>query len=142
MYAAFDRFAGTGGAKPRDWSAELRTLYGGLRERAVAAQRRQEEGRAKDTRPSLPLERYAGTYSDPTYGDVVVTVRDGALQLAYGGERGRTGRLEHWQYETFRARWADVRRDPTLVVFTPDGTGGVSGVRAFGVTFARTRQMR
>ena len=138
MYRVFDMYRGTGGAgagAARDWSGELRTLYGQQEERARAAQRQQEQRRVANTRPSLPLERYAGTYREPTYGDVVVAVRDGALQLTFG--RGYDGRLEHWQYDSFRATWRDERSDPSVVVFAPDGAGGVASVRVAGNTFAR-----
>ena len=132
MYRVFDAYRG---AAPRDWSAELLKLYGGLEAQAAAARQQQEQRRVANTQPSLPLDRYAGTYREPTFGDVVVTQRDGALQLAFG--RSRVGRLEHWQYETFRATWNDERSQPSPIVFAPDGTGGVASVRAFGFTFAR-----
>lgn len=133
MLEVFDRFSG---APSRDWSATLLELYGGLRAEAQAAQRQQEARRVTGTRPSLPLERYAGTYREPTFGDVVVTAQGGELRLRFGRTAAAT--LTHWQYDTFRARWDDVRSNPSTVVFTPDGTGGVSGVRVFGRTFART----
>src|SRR5919202_5917337 len=135
MYTVFDLFSGN---PPRDWSAEFLALYGRLRQQARAAEQQREQRRVSGTQPSLPLERYAGTYSDPTFGDVVVTVRNGALHLEFG--RGRVGDLTHWQYDTFRARWTDRRLSPSLIVFVPDGTGGVGAVRAFGVTFAREQQ--
>src|SRR5687768_4950052 len=83
---------------------------------------------ARDTKPSVPLDRYAGTFAHPTYGNAVVTLRDGALHFSFS--RGRSGPLSHWQYDTFQARWADERMSPSLVVFDPDGTGGISAVRA------------
>ena len=132
MYRAFDTFAGTGGASPRDWSAEFSKLYGGIEERQVAAQRAAEARRAANTTPSLPVERYVGTYVDSTYGDMVVSMKDGALHAAYGP---RAGRLEHWEYETFRARTEG--RGAWAVTFQPTGTGGVASLRAFGVTFTR-----
>ena len=137
MYRVFDMYRGgadlAGAGTARDWSTELRTLYGQLEQRAQAAQREQEQRRAADTRPSLSLERYAGIYREPTYGDVTVTARDGALRLTFGGVT--EGRLTHWQYDSFRATWSDERSDPSIVVFSPDGTGGVASVRAFGLTF-------
>jgi CubicO group peptidase (beta-lactamase class C family) len=132
MYRVFDMYSGT---PPRDWSKDLLVLYGGLERQADSTRRQQEQRRVADTRPSLPLERYAGTYTNQTYGDVVVTVRQGALQFAFG--RGRVGALTHWHYDTFQAKWDDVRMRPSLVVFAPDGSGGVSSVRAFGITFTR-----
>jgi hypothetical protein len=140
MFQAFDMYAGTAAKPARDWSKDLLELYGGLHAQAVAAERKQEESRAAGTHPSLPLERYAGTYNEPTFGDVVVSVRDGMLDLKYGSTRA--GKLEHWQYDTFRARWDDVRSRPSNVVFAPDGTGGVATLRAFGVTFTRAPQAR
>jgi CubicO group peptidase (beta-lactamase class C family) len=140
MYRVFDMYRGSGGPSARDWSAELRTLYGRAEESARAAQRQQEAQRVANTRPTLPLDRYVGTYREPTFGDVAVTMRDGALHLAYG--RGYAGRLEHWQYDTFRARWSDERSDPSPAVFSPDGTGGVASVRVVGVTFVRVPASR
>lgn len=132
MYRVFDMYSGN---PARDWSKELLALYGGLERQADSTRRQQEQRRVADTRPSLPLERYAGTYTSQTYGDVVVTVRQGALHFAFG--RGRVGALTHWHYDTFQAKWDDVRMRPSLVVFAPDGSGGVSSVRAFGITFTR-----
>jgi hypothetical protein len=45
--------------------------------------------------------------------------------------------LTHWHYDTFQAKWDDVRMDRSFVVFALDGAGGVSSVRAFGITFTR-----
>jgi CubicO group peptidase (beta-lactamase class C family) len=137
MYRVFDLYSGN---PSRDWSKELLALYGGLERRADSARRLEEQRRVADTRPSLPLERYAGTYTNQTYGNVVVSVRQGALHFAFG--RGRVGGLTHWHYDTFQAKWDDVRMQPSLVVFAPDGAGGVSSVRAFGITFARAAAPR
>jgi CubicO group peptidase (beta-lactamase class C family) len=137
MYRVFDMYSGNAS---RDWSKELLTLYAGLERQADSARRQQEQRRVADTRPSLPLERYAGTYTNATYGNAVVAVRDGTLHFSFG--KGRVGTLSHWHYDTFQARWGDVRMDPSLIVFAPDGTGGVSSVRAFGITFARAAAAR
>jgi hypothetical protein len=132
MLEAFDRF--TGGPS-QDWSAKLLTLYTTAAEQARAAQQQAAQRRATDTRPSLPLARYAGTYESATYGRVVVTEQGGALRLQFGK---RVGDLSHWQYDTFQARWTGSG-SPSLVVFDPDGAGGVTAVRAFGTTFTRQR---
>jgi CubicO group peptidase (beta-lactamase class C family) len=132
MYRVFDMYSGNA---PRDWSTELLALYSGLERQADSARRDQLQRRVVDTRPSLPLDRYAGTYTNQTYGNAVVSVRNDALHFAFG--RGRIGTLTHWHYDTFQAKWDDVRMDPSFVVFAPDGAGGVSSVRAFGITFTR-----
>jgi CubicO group peptidase (beta-lactamase class C family) len=134
MYRVFDVFSGK---PPRDWSAELLSLYGRLRTQAEAAQKQQELARVANTKTSLPLERFGGTYTHATYGDAIVTLRDGALHFAFS--TGRKGALSHWQHDTFQARWEDQRIQPSLIVFTTEG-GAVSSVRAFGITFTRSPQ--
>jgi hypothetical protein len=134
MYRLFDLAAGRA---PRDWSTDLIALYGNISARGDSARLEQDRRRARDTRPSLPLDRYAGTYEHPTYGRAIVALRAGALHFAFG--HGRIGSLDHWEYDTFRARWQDERMSSSLVTFSTDGAGGTSSVRAFGVTFTRIR---
>lgn len=132
MYRVFDMDIGNAS---RDWSAEVLALYTRLERQSDSARRQQEQRRVAGTQPSLPLDRYAGTYTHPTYGNAVVTVKQGNLHFAFS--RGRIGTLRHWHYDTFQAQWEDVRMSPSMVVFAPDGAGGVSSVRAFGITFTR-----
>lgn len=127
MYQVFDMY---GAGPKRDWSADLRALFAKHGE-AVAAARR-----ATDTRPSLPLDRYVGTYADSAFGAIEVTLANGALRARY--EKADLGTLEHTQYDTFRSRPSAGERGATLT-FVPDGAGAVSGVRTYGVTFQKAR---
>lgn len=130
MYKVFDLYAGN---PDRDWSTELRAFFSrpGSGGGQVAAR-----GPATGTRPSLPVERYAGSYTDSTYGDVDVTLADGSLYARFG--KADLGRLEHWEYDGFRALGPPPEEQRTSVTFVPDGGGRVASLRAFGVTFART----
>jgi CubicO group peptidase (beta-lactamase class C family) len=118
MLKTFDLFIG---APPRDWSAELRKAYGDARAQGVAQRQRMEQQRVANTRPSLPLEKYAGTYSDSLYGTRKVTFENGVLRLRYSPMYAAT--LEHWQYDTFRARLDDRwdGLDPATFVIGADG---------------------
>ena len=89
--------------------------------------------------PSLPLERYAGTYVDSAYGTVRVTFQDGALQAAVVTDPAAS--LEPVSFEAFRTKPSEGRR-PTVLTFVPDGSGGVSGVRVLNILFARLREQR
>jgi CubicO group peptidase (beta-lactamase class C family) len=75
--------------------------------------------------PSLPLERYAGKYSDPWYGEVDI-VRDGnGLAVRFTHTPSLVGDLIHWQYDTFVARWRDreLRADAYITfALNPDGS--------------------
>ena len=130
MYSVFDLYDA---GPPRDWSAELRKLFAASR----GGGRGGAPSRAADTHPSLPLDRYAGTYVDSLYGSVQVTVANGALSAQIASEPTRE--LEHWEYETFRTRVTDPRQT-TVLTFMPDGAGNVAAVRFSGVSFARVRR--
>jgi hypothetical protein len=125
MYTVFDRFIGPSNP-PHDWSAEMRAMYKGIADSAEAAQApqaAQESKRVASTHPTLPLERYTGTYADSLYGRATVGLVDGRLTLQAGTA---SGQLEHWQYDVFRVTWPDPFWDPAYVSFTidPDGTVG------------------
>ena len=121
MYRVFDLYLGApAGGALKDWSADLRTLYGELATRARDAGRKALAGRVPGTRPTLPLPVYAGTYTnvDSLYGDVSVRAEGGRLVARYGP--AYVGELEHWHYDTFRARWRDPALGTSFVTFTLD----------------------
>lgn len=128
MYQVFDMY---GAGPKRDWSADLRALFAKRRQAVAAAPR------ATDSRPSLPLDRYVGTYADSAFGTIDVALANGTLRARY--EKADLGALEHVQYDTFRSHPASGERGATLT-FVPDGAGAVGSVRAYGVTFQRARK--
>jgi len=86
-----------------------------------------EAGNKRDaaSKPSLALDSYAGRYRDPWYGDVVVERSGGGLGIRFTHSTALRGKLEHWQHDTFVARWDDrsLLAD-AYVTFSlnPDGT--------------------
>ena len=127
-----DRFTGGG---DRDWSAELLTLYGDLQAEADAKRKAEEGKRVAGTSPTLPLARYAGTYSDPLHGDALVKLDAGRLRVRYGS--ALDGPLEHWNYDTFRAKWDAEWRGTALVTFQLDEHGEPTVLEALGARFIR-----
>jgi hypothetical protein len=137
MLKTFDLYTG---ARSRDWSSELRKLYGDLAAQNIAAQRRNEQQRVLGTKPSLPLEKYAGIYGDSLYGTRTVTFENGTLRLRLGPQYAAT--LEHWQYDTFRAR-SDNRWDGSQsVTFTIGADGLPSRLEMGGASFRRVTEAR
>jgi CubicO group peptidase (beta-lactamase class C family) len=143
MYTAFDlwrpvgrdRVAGAGGpARARDWSAEMLKLYGGLQAQADSARARQESQRVAGTRPTLALERYAGTYDDSLYVTATVTYQNGKLELQRGARRAT---LEHWHYDTFRARWENAWQGTSMLTFVIGPRGTPDRVEMGGATLRR-----
>ena len=126
MYTVFDLFEN---GPRRDWSADLKPIFARPQANTTQAAR-------ATSAPSLPLERYAGTYVDSAYGDVNVTFQNGALQAAVVTDPAAP--LEPVSFEAFRTRPSGGAR-PTVLTFVPDGNGGVSGVRVSNILFARVR---
>jgi len=113
------------GAAPHDWLGAYRALQ--ARFEAETAQAESETAAARDatSKPSLPLASYAGTYVDAWYGDVEITQENDGLVIRFTRSPSLLGDLEHWQYDTFVARWRDRElRADAFVTFslTPEGT--------------------
>jgi CubicO group peptidase (beta-lactamase class C family) len=126
MYKVFDLFTG---APARDWSADVKNLY------AAAHQAQPVSQQASPPHPGLPLEKYAGSYVDSTYGNIEVTSTNAVLHVRFAN--ADLGDLEHVDYDTFRTRETATRGRVTLT-FVPDGRGNIGSVRTFGATFMRT----
>jgi len=130
MYSVFDLYEN--GAR-RDWSTDLKPIFARPPRANVA-----QSARATSS-PSLPLERYVGTYVDSAYGDVRVTFENGALQAAIVTDPAAP--LEAMSFEAFRTKPSGGAR-PTVLTFLPDGSGGVTGVRVFNIVFTRVSGQR
>jgi CubicO group peptidase (beta-lactamase class C family) len=93
------------GAPARDYNSE--SLQQRERSRAAVSEERakQDAARVANTRPSLPIAGYAGTYSDAMYGDIVVTEENGRLVMKFVPSPNFVADLEHWHYDTFLIKW-------------------------------------
>jgi CubicO group peptidase (beta-lactamase class C family) len=85
--------------------------------------------------PSLPLVRYAGTYRDEWYGDITIALEGNRLVLRFGRSPSLVGDLEHWQYDTFIARWRDRElRADAFVTFALNPDGSIERARMAAVS--------
>lgn len=79
-------------------------------------------------RPALPLERYAGRYSDQWFGDATVAVEGNALRIDLGG-KAFSARLRHLGGDTFVAEWSDRSLNADAYVsFVTDAVGRVTRI--------------
>ncbi len=70
------------------------------------AEQEDEAARAKNTKPSLTLKDYAGTYSSEMYGDVVISPStNDKLLIDFKPTALFKGELSHWHYDTFQLSW-------------------------------------
>lgn len=86
------------GLEPIDWVARIKDQERQARERRERERREREAQRKLDTRPSHPLENYAGEYEHPGYGRLTVRVEGAKLTLVLDGF---TAPLKHYHHDVF-----------------------------------------
>jgi len=125
MHDLFDRFLGIRRTwTTRDWVVE-NVDEPARNERQKLCEL--ERTRARDTKPTLPLERYAGTYECDLYGKLAVERTSGKLRVRFGPNFTTT--LEHWERDTFRANFPRPWREQWIVSFQTEKPDRVNEVR-------------
>jgi CubicO group peptidase (beta-lactamase class C family) len=112
-------------APPLDWLRVLKRSEEKMDSSMRATDQSSLSKRDSTSAPSLPLDRYAGTYTDSWYGDIVIALEGGKLTIKFSHTASLEGTLEHWQYDTFIARWYDreLRADAYVTfALNPDGS--------------------
>jgi len=100
----FDIFLGVA---QRDWNAEYLARSKESADAAKAAAKKLEDARVPNTKLSLPLSGYAGTYTGAMFGDAKVIEENGKLVLRLMASSLFVGDMEHWHFDTFRVKWRD-----------------------------------
>lgn len=92
-------------APKTDWSA--RSVEAAARSKAAAEEeiRKVDATRVANTRTSLALNDYVGTYSDRMYGDITIAEENGKLVMRFLPSPNFVADLEHWHYDTFVIKW-------------------------------------
>ncbi|HET7570886.1 MAG TPA: serine hydrolase [Gammaproteobacteria bacterium] len=132
MYRVFDADLG---ARPTDWSEKIRHRWEKLR--MEERRRRQSVAASGDSGkpPSLPLDAYAGRYSDPLCGEAVVTLEDGKLVLTRGLY---VGDVRPFERDTFRVEWRYRYLGDAYAEFTFGSTCHIDTLTLSGVgTYSR-----
>jgi CubicO group peptidase (beta-lactamase class C family) len=123
------------GAKDTDWVSAFQA-YAARRDASNAeAEKAALATRTTTSRPSLPLERYAGTYADAWYGDITIAQEADKLVMRFSKTPALVGDLEHWQYDTFIVRWRDRElRADAYVIFALDADGSIDQAKMRAVS--------
>jgi hypothetical protein len=119
---------------PTDWIAAFKAVKDAREKEAAEAMKQAEGARAVDSKPSLPLEKYAGAYSDAWYGPITIRGENGGLIISFDHTPTMIGDLQHWQYDTFKAHWRDRTIEDAFVVFSLNPDGGIESARMAAVS--------
>ncbi len=123
------------GAPATDWVTAFHESAQREAAKAAEDEKRAVGKRNAESHTSLPLAAYAGRYRDAWYGDVAVEERGGRLAISFTHTRQLTGSLEHWQYDTFVARWNDrTLNADAFVTFQLAADGGIERVKIVPVS--------
>ena len=127
------------GLPRKDWDAYCGSRLKEAAEARKARSAKRAATRKPGTQPSHDLEAYTGTYEEPAYGAVRVTLDGGALTLHWSSfERP----LRHFHYDVFQVGEEDVAGAGPLAgelaQFTSDVEGAPDALRFLGRTFRRT----
>ncbi len=118
-----------------DWNQDVFDMYQESHQKGIDSQKEFDQARIPDTKPSLALEQYAGTYTHETIGDFVIKLKDSKLSFH---TVMRSFSMNHWHLDTFtieKKDW-DFRG---FVSFQIDPKGNVSSMKVFGDEFKRKK---
>ena len=87
------------GQPSKDYLAEGLKRFEAATAALEAREKQTEAERAKDSKPSLALGRYAGAYLDDIYGEITIATAGDGLEFRWQSSRSP---LVHWQYNSFR----------------------------------------
>jgi CubicO group peptidase (beta-lactamase class C family) len=117
-------------APSTDWIAAFKKSEEMGQASAAEFEKRQASSRATDSKPSLPNAKYAGRYTDAWYGDVTISLEGDKLVMRFGHTPLLVGDLEHWQFDTFVARWRDRSLEAdAFVTFALKADGGIEQMK-------------
>lgn len=116
------------GITPRDWIQSYIDFEKEERKTGEQARKQREESRAKDSHPSLALEKCAGAYESAILGRATICVEKGGLQIQLESAP-MSGTLQHWHYDTYLCKWDDPLLGESLIPFISDGQGEITEFR-------------
>ncbi|MFT3679605.1 MAG: serine hydrolase [Ferruginibacter sp.] len=119
----------------RDWSTELHTYYGKLKEEAAKEEKETAVKRVLNTRPSLAPEKYTGRFSNAVYGDATITLEGNQLRLKFPNNINLT--LDHWHFDVFKGKYDYIWFPDSWINFSFSNEGTVTGFDFDGNTYIR-----
>ncbi|MEQ8240044.1 MAG: serine hydrolase [Cyclobacteriaceae bacterium] len=114
----------------RDWSDEFLNRNGGTKDPVMARIDALKKARIKKSKPTLSLEKYAGTYHSGMHGKVKIKVSENNLLLTFENAPSLGATLTHWHNDTWQINWNENHAwfDFGLVTFKIDNALKITGM--------------
>jgi CubicO group peptidase (beta-lactamase class C family) len=109
----------------KDWNKTMLDAWNRRLDAFEKENKRREEVRVKDTKPSLPPEKFAGIFEDKMYGKAEILLKDNALHLQLLPSPTMRGELKHYHFDTFYIDWEDEFLTRGWVKFEMDFNGEI-----------------
>ena len=124
MYELLDHYLGR---PKKDWPARF-TKVRQQRIAAAVAAVNAKSAEPVQSKPTLPLEKYAGRYVDAWYGPIAIESGAQGLRIDFTNTPNMGGALKHWQYDTFIARFDDPNIEAAYVTFSLGAEGKIERI--------------
>ena len=119
---------------PADWIANFKKLKDDEEKDAAETMKKAEGARDANSKPSLPLEKYAGGYKDAWYGPITIRNEGNGLTISFDHTPGMIGDLQHWQHDTFKAHWRVRTIEDAFITFSLNPDGSIDNAKMVAVS--------
>jgi CubicO group peptidase (beta-lactamase class C family) len=117
-----------------DWIAAYKSREDTQEKEAAETTKKAEAARAADSKPSLPLEKYAGVYNDAWYGPITIRTEGAGLVITFDHTPTMIGNLQPWQHDTFKAHWRDRTIEDAFITFALNPDGSIDNAKMAAVS--------
>ncbi|HEY3132600.1 MAG TPA: serine hydrolase [Acidobacteriota bacterium] len=121
------------GFQKTDWNSLLAEQARKVEAAEKARLDERETKRQKETHTSHDLAAYIGTYLEPAYGTVTVSLADGSLLLQWSSFEAK---LDHFHFDAFSVEGPSLLENEQ-VVFTQGRDGDIAGLNFLGLEFVK-----
>jgi hypothetical protein len=124
MYKILDDYFGKEG---KDYSKILSDYVKKDEENSEKERIEAEANRNKESKPSLKLEDYCGTYGGDLYGDAKIFMEKGKLYVQFQPAPEFISELVHWEYDIFQVEFKNFPSlPPGKLWFVMDQDGSIT----------------
>lgn len=120
----------------RDWHTEVFNLYDGFKKKNIEASKKKISERVNGSKPSLPLEGYAGSYTNKMLGTGKISLLDTKLRVNLNDFISYD--LEHWHFNTFMTNKDSRFLEKLSVHFELNTDGKINQFELMGEVFSKT----